>query len=88
MKLYEQMCVGPAGQLRTLDMGGFNLTCTWSQISTSVAILNSLEVLDLSNNPRLTVLPPWPPPRLSPRCCCCCWARVSHHGVFFFFFCR
>ena len=43
-------------------MGGFNLTCSWSQISTSVRILSSLEVLDLSNNPRLTVRPALSPP--------------------------
>ena len=36
-------------------MGGFNLVCTWSQISTSVAILSSLVTLDLSNNPGLSV---------------------------------
>ena len=37
-------------------MSGFNLSCQWSQISTSVAILSSLVTLDLSNNAYLQVL--------------------------------
>ena len=47
-----------AGMLRTLDLSGFNLTCSWSQIATPIASLTSLVVLDLSQNPLLTVSVP------------------------------
>ena len=44
-----------AGFLRTLDLSNFNLSCSWSQISTPIATMTSLVDWDMSYNPGLTV---------------------------------
>ena len=41
-----------------LNLGGWDLRCTWASISSSVAELKDLVTLDLSNNAQLTVCNP------------------------------
>ena len=58
-----------AGQLRALNLGGWDLRCTWASIASSVAELKDLVTLDLSNNAQLTVCnPSMREPAATPAC--------------------